>query len=114
MRMEALLLCLLALSILACGGAPPPERDGGLPPGAMDAAALIQPELLREAVTRLAADEMEGRGPGTDGDRRARAYLAQRLQKAGYQPAFEGESWEQPFSLVGVTTDLPDGPTVGH
>jgi Zn-dependent M28 family amino/carboxypeptidase len=51
---------------------------------------------------------MEGRGPGTDGDRRARAYLARRLQQAGYEPAFAGESWEQPFSIVGVTTELPE------
>jgi Zn-dependent M28 family amino/carboxypeptidase len=74
----------------------------------MDAVEVIQPEFLREAVTQLAADEMEGRGPGTDGDRRARAYLAQRLQKVGYQPAFAGGSWEQLFSIVGVTTDLPE------
>ena len=99
MRMKALILSLLALSILACGGASRPD--------AVDAAKVIQPELLREAVTRLAADEMEGRGPGTDGDRRARAYLAQRLQEAGYRAAFAGESWEQPFSIVGVTTELP-------
>jgi Zn-dependent M28 family amino/carboxypeptidase len=102
---------ILALFFLACDGASGkraqrPEAE--LPAEALEAAALIQPELLREAVTRLAADEMEGRGPGTRGDRRARRYLAQSLERAGYQPAFAGGSWEQPFSIVGVTTELPE------
>jgi len=100
MRLNALLLCLLALSFLGCGGPSLPK--------ALDSVDAIQPEFIRETVTQIAADEMEGRGPGTDGDRRARAYLAERLHRAGYQPAFSGESWEQPFSIVGVTTALPE------
>ncbi len=101
----------LALSFLACDGGSgkgSQRMEGGLPAEAAQAASLIHSDLLREMVTRLAADEMEGRGPGTDGDRKARAYLAQRLGRAGYRPAFAGGSWEQPVSIVGVTTDLPE------
>jgi Zn-dependent M28 family amino/carboxypeptidase len=111
MRRIGVLHGFLALSIFACGGGPsivPPPTPGELPAEAVDAASRIQADVLREAVTRLAADEMEGRGPGTDGDRKARTYLAQRLQQMGYQAAFAGESWEQPFSIVGVTTELPE------
>ena len=48
---------------------------------------------------------MEGRGPGSDGDRRARAYLAGRMAELGYEPLFDG-SWEQPLAIVGVHPDL--------
>ena len=81
-------LCfVLVLSILGCGGSdqtPVSKTDRSGPVGA----EVIQADYLREAVTVLASDEMEGRGPGTNGDRRARNELARRLDHAGYQPAF--------------------------
>jgi hypothetical protein len=49
-----------------------------------------------------------GRGPGTEGDRLAREYLAQRLGAAGFAPAFGEYGYEQPMSMVGVTTELPE------
>jgi len=111
MHMTRSVIFVLGLSLVACGGdevSEPQPSGSTLPADVMNAAATIRPELLREAVTRLASDEMEGRGPGTDGDRSARAYLSHRLEAAGYQPVFADGSWEQPFSLVGVTTELPE------
>jgi hypothetical protein len=58
--------------------------------------------LLRD-ISALAADSMEGRGPGTLGDRRARGYLVRRLQEIGFQPGAEGGGWEQPIDFVGLT-----------
>ena len=51
---------------------------------------------------------MEGRLPGSDGDRRARAYLAARLGELGLTPAFGADGWEQPVPIVGVTSRLPE------
>ncbi len=107
MKKETLLPCLILLMSFACG-APQQAPDSRSEETTLTGAGVIQAEYLREAVTVLASDEMEGRGPGTDGDRRARAELARRLQKAGYQPAFGDNGWEQPISMLGVTTELPD------
>jgi Zn-dependent M28 family amino/carboxypeptidase len=71
------------------------------------ASTVITEQMLREDVTRLASDDFEGRGPGTKGDRAARAYLASRLEAIGCEPAFVGDSWEQPVEIVGLTTEAP-------
>ena len=55
-------------------------------------------------IAALAADSMEGRFPGTAGDRMARGYLARRLQAIGFEPGGGDGSWEQPITLVGLTT----------
>jgi Zn-dependent M28 family amino/carboxypeptidase len=72
------------------------------------AAKVIEAADLLESVTRLAADEFEGRGPGTRGDRLAREYLARRLEQLGCEPAFPGGAWEQPFKIVGVESLMPE------
>ena len=50
---------------------------------------------IEPAVYRLAAPEMEGRGRGTPGNARARAYIVSRLEHAGLTPLFHG-AFEQP------------------
>jgi len=79
-----------------------------LPEEILSAANVIQPAKLLESVTYLASDRLEGRGPGTRGDVLARDYLARKLQELGYQPAFEGGQWEQPFKIVGVESHMPE------
>jgi len=102
---------MFSMLILACGGGPDsasrPGIDNGDPVDAGGEISSIRQENLREVVTTLASDQMEGRGPGSDGDRGARKELVRRLQKAGYRPAFGEDGWEQPISIVGVTTELP-------
>jgi Zn-dependent M28 family amino/carboxypeptidase len=97
----------LACLVSACGG-PEPANQAGPPTEAAAALAVIDEALLRRDVTRLASDDFEGRGPGSEGDRRARAYLASRLAEAGCAPAFAGGSWEQPVAIVGLSTELPE------
>jgi len=70
------------------------------------AAATISGAFLRDQVAAVAADQFEGRGPGTEGDRAARAYLVEQLKTLGYQPG-DGTNWEQPFDLVGITSHMP-------
>lgn len=55
----------------------------------------------------LSDDSMGGRGPGSAGDRKARAYLMKRLKEIGFEPAGPGGGWEQPFPIVGVTMQHP-------
>jgi hypothetical protein len=89
------------------GGGDAPVRIG-LPADGERAAEVISAAALRESVSAIAADEMMGRGPGTEGDRLACAYLAGRLGAAGFSPAFGGSGWEQPMSMIGVSTELPE------
>lgn len=58
-------------------------------------AAALETGSLEQAVRHLAAPEMEGRGRGTPGNARARAYIVSRLRNAGLTPLFPGQ-FEQP------------------
>ena len=110
MRQLATLVFSILVLFPGCRGAGDKGPSGAvvLPDDAADAVEAISEAALRESVTRIASDEMMGRAPGTEGDRLARAYLAKRLQGAGFQPAFGEDGWEQPMKMVGVTTKLPE------
>jgi hypothetical protein len=70
------------------------------------ASRITSAGILRD-VKALSDDTMAGRGPGTDGDRKARAYLTQRLKTIGFEPGGPHGSWEQPFPIVGLTMKHP-------
>jgi Zn-dependent M28 family amino/carboxypeptidase len=99
------------------------DPDGLVLPRGFDTAVqTIQAAALLKDVSRVAGDEFEGRGAGSEGDRNARAFLAGRLREMGYTPFFDGESFEQTVDIVGLTvkdpTDLvvasADGSTVSY
>jgi hypothetical protein len=106
------LTLLLALTGCLDQPAPPPDETPpvvNLPAEVRAAADLITAPDLLDSVTRLAADDLEGRAPGTAGDRMTRAYLAERLADLGYEPAFAGRtSWHQPFEILGVHSRMPE------
>ncbi len=52
---------------------------------------------LRDHVKILASDEMQGRGSGTEGNRKAAQYIAEQFKKAGLQPI--GGSYLQEFPI---------------
>ena len=66
----------------------------------------IRGEELRAVVAELASDAYAGRGPGSAGDLKARQWIAARLAASGIAPGGT-EGYQQPFALVGVTTELP-------
>jgi Zn-dependent M28 family amino/carboxypeptidase len=117
-RTRAAARAVTVLSVLAAmiaGGcrqpesAPEPRGAAGLPlpaDAAAAAAAIAADDLLRDA-SELSSDAMEGRLPGSAGDRRARAYLAARLAELGFTPAFGEDGWEQTVPIVGVSSRLP-------
>ena len=73
---------------------------------ASDPMARLAAEFQRD-VEVLAADDMEGRGLGTDGLRRSADWIEKRLRELGLAPAF-GRSYRQPFRVkAGVALAAP-------
>jgi Zn-dependent M28 family amino/carboxypeptidase len=62
---------------------------------------------MRADVTIIAGDQFEGRGAGTEGDRKARKFLANRLAEMDYEPFFDGGSFEQPVEIIGLAVQDP-------
>jgi len=111
-RVAAVLALLATVVGMACrppdAAAPPAPAGVTLPAGAAEAADTIAAGDLLRDVTAISSDDMEGRLPGSAGDRRARTYLASRLAELGLEPAFGRDGWEQPVPIVGVTSRLPE------
>ena len=72
--------------------------------GAQDLTSRFDADKMRERVKRLSADDFEGRGPGTEGGRRAAQYIADQFKAIGAKPANRG-SYFQNVRLVGVKAD---------
>ena len=68
---------------------------------AQDRTASFDAGVMRERVKRLSSDDFEGRGPGTDGGKRAAQYIADQLKSSGVKPANK-DSYFQNVKLVGV------------
>lgn len=121
-----ILTAVLAALMSACSDpasqAPEPEPDTAAPAGRsadsdpgggapfsaaqLEAADVIDAEDLRAVVAEIASDDYGGRGPGSDGDRMTRDYLAGRLEALGYAPG-AADGYQQPFELVGITATQP-------
>src|SRR6185295_8147843 len=78
-----------------------------LPAGADTAAKAIDRGALESPIRYLADDLLEGRGPASRGDTLARLYLATALESLGFQPGAPGGGWQQPFDMVGITSEVP-------
>ena len=65
------------------------------------------PSMLAD-VTIIAGDQFEGRGAGTEGDRKARKFLANRLAEMNFEPFFAEDSYEQPVEIIGLTVQDPE------
>jgi Zn-dependent M28 family amino/carboxypeptidase len=66
----------------------------------------ISAERLRERTVRLASDDFEGRGPGTEGERKTVEYLAAQYKAAGLAPGNPNGTFFQDVPLVGITTQV--------
>ena len=69
-----------------------------------DRSAAFDGIKLRERVKRLSADDFEGRGPGTEGGKRAAQYIADEMKATGVKPG-NGNSYFQNVKLVGLKAD---------
>ena len=87
-RVRPRLTPFVALGLLsACAALAP------LPP-----APVMSADRIARDVAWLAADEREGRGPGTEGLAAAEGYLAEAFESAGFGPGADDGSWFQSFS----------------
>lgn len=81
------LTAFVAMGLLSACAAPTP-----LPP-----APVMSPDRIAHDVAWLAADERDGRGPGTKGLAAAERYLAKAFERAGFGPGAADGSWFQSF-----------------
>ena len=98
-------LSVLTLAAAAAASAPPTTT--ALTAAEKSAARVIQASGIRADVRFLAHDLLEGRGPGSRGDKLTQAYIASRLEGLGLEPGAPDGSWFQRFELVSVTTRAP-------
>ena len=92
MRFRPLLLAALLAPLGGCvtpPAAPPPPPQ-------------ISAETLQRVTRTLSSDEFQGRAPGTEGETRTIAFLADEFRRAGLQPGNRG-SWYQDVPLVEIT-----------
>jgi Zn-dependent M28 family amino/carboxypeptidase len=100
----------LALTFAGCADDEGPAASAGQGPftaAAERSAAAIDAAGIREVIAEISADSYAGRDPGSQGDERARAYIAQRLEEIGFKPAGPNGGWQQPFDLIGIDAAQP-------
>ena len=110
-------ICLALIACTACT-APEPAAETtteamqtlqlALPAGSDQAADGITADKLRGHVATLADDAMEGRGPASPGDEKARQYLVQQFESMGLEPGAGDGSWQQPVPMVSVESRVPE------
>ncbi|MCC9137031.1 M28 family metallopeptidase [Pontibacter silvestris] len=74
-------------------------------------ASPITSESYREYVSELASDELEGRKPFTNGEKKTLAYLEQEFRALGLEPG-NGDSYLQEVPMVEITTSPAPSMTV--
>jgi Zn-dependent M28 family amino/carboxypeptidase len=57
-------------------------------------------------ITRLSADEMQGRAPGGEGEKLAVQYLTDQFKAAGLEPGNPDGTWVQKVPLVGINPSV--------
>ena len=60
----------------------------------------ITADELRAHVKYLASDELEGRGSGTEGNRKAALYIADHMREYGLKPAGDSGTYYQSFDFI--------------
>lgn len=100
----------LSLVLAACPSEPtttpttevPPPHE---PPSDAEPPPELDIAFLREHTRVLAADEFEGRLPGSEGARKTVAHIVAVMQEIGLEPAGEAGGWTQTVRMRGVTVD---------
>jgi Zn-dependent M28 family amino/carboxypeptidase len=96
-----------ALLLVACDPAgettpPPPSGSDGHEAPAADP---VTAEFLKQHVRTLSADDMQGRRPGTEGGKKAVAYIIAQMEAIGLEPAGENGGWTQTVPMRSIKTD---------
>jgi Zn-dependent M28 family amino/carboxypeptidase len=95
------LLMVLALLPLACGGSTPPAPSA---PATIASPAIDGNAVLAHTKV-LASDEFEGRAPGTKGEELTVTYITDQFKKAGVKAGNPDGSFLQKVPMVGITAE---------
>ncbi|HEV8150559.1 MAG TPA: M28 family metallopeptidase [Gemmatimonadales bacterium] len=96
------------ISLSACSNTGTPGSSGGAEginhdPVPANASAVIDTSTLMGHIRVLAADSLQGRGPGTAGEEKTVAYLEGQFKAMGLKPGNTDGSYIQRVPLVGIT-----------
>lgn len=104
--MRIFLSLTVAATFAACGGAPAaPPAPAAVAPVSIDTPAIdaalkgISPDRIKEHMTVLAGDALEGRGLGSKGYEGALQYVEKTLTADGLSPAGDGGGYRQKVAL---------------
>ncbi len=105
LRRAIVVSLVLGLPLLACKQ----DQNTAVAPDAAPTAEADAPaltvEFLRTATRTLAADELGGRLPGSEGAKLATAQIIAWMQAIGLEPAGKDGGWTQTVGMRGVTVD---------
>ena len=73
---------------------------------ALKAQNVITAELLNKHISTLAADEFEGRFPGTIGEEKTIKYLTDTYESLGLEPGNPNGTWLQEATMTGIISEL--------
>jgi len=90
-------ILLIPFAFAACATQEPGAPDKAIQP----ALASITAEGILGHIKDLAADSMDGRGPGTPGEEKAIAYLVSQFKQLGLAPGNPDGTYLQDVSLIG-------------
>ncbi|MBI5360812.1 MAG: M28 family peptidase [Planctomycetes bacterium] len=116
LRLNLILICLLALSFVSCesnGTAPDQnagnstqtaisvtvQNTGAVQPAVFDANTLMDAESIKKHIDYLASPELEGRESTEPGGKKAASYIADFYKSLGLQPAGDHNSFLQEFTV---------------
>jgi Zn-dependent M28 family amino/carboxypeptidase len=97
-------LVLAAVLLAAACGRRVEETSAPDPARVQSAAVTITGDEILGHIRVLSADELEGRGPGTQGEASTVAYLTRELQRMGLEPGNPNGTYIQEVPLVGITS----------
>ena len=90
------------------------DRDAGLAAAGQTSRGFTSPDVARH-VDYLTRPELEGRLTGTDGERRATAYVAAYLESLGFEPAGESGTFFDEFEFpAGCSLTDKNALTITH
>jgi Zn-dependent M28 family amino/carboxypeptidase len=102
-------ICIFAFALaLAARAAVAPAAD----PAAPASWAPIDPQRLSESTRALAADALQGRAPGTEGETRTIAWLTGQFRALGLEPGGEHGGWTQLVPLIRTQVQSPGNFTI--
>ena len=85
-----------------------PLRAQDVPPAEVSPMADITAASILERTLALSDDSLQGRGPGSPGEKIAQRYLIREMESVGLEPGAGSDAWLQPFELVRLKSSMPD------